>query len=166
MAVNPFASSAKVQQALATIGATELANTMEGLVAQAIVAVANGPGGGGGGATGPTGPTGDTGPTGPDVAVPYTTATASGTILTLALTDAETYIRLTNASACDITLPNQATVVWLADTEIIFRVANTGIPTFTLGGGVTLNGSGTLATLVQNDTFAIKRVASDVWDLI
>lgn len=97
---------------------------------------------------------------------PYPVQTASGTTLTLAATDAQTYIRLTNASACDITLPNQATVTWLANTEIAFRIANTGIPTFTLGAGVTLNGSGNLASMVQNDTFAIKRVASDTWDLI
>lgn len=97
---------------------------------------------------------------------PYPVQTASGTTLTLAATDAQTYIRLTNASSCAITLPNQATVTWLANTEIAFRIANTGIPTFTLGSGVTLNGSGNLASMVQNDTFAIKRVASDTWDLI
>lgn len=97
---------------------------------------------------------------------PYTVQTASGTTLTLAATDAQTYIRLTNASACDITLPNDSTVTWLDNTEIAFRIANTGIPTFTLGGGVTLNGSGNLASMVQNNTFAIKRVAANTWDLI
>lgn len=97
---------------------------------------------------------------------PYTVATESGTSRTLALTDAQTYIRLTNASSCTITLPNQATVTWLDNTEIAFRIANTGIPTFTLGAGVTLNGSGNLASMVQNNTFAIKRVAANTWDLI
>lgn len=93
--------------------------------------------------------------------------TESTTSRTLGLTDANKYIRLTNGSPCDITLPNQATVTWLADTEIYFRVAAAGIPTFTLGGSVVLNDpKGVVAALVQGDTFAIKRVASDVWDLI
>lgn len=141
---------------------------------QILYVIAENGGGGGGGGSGITQLTGDVtaGPgSGSQVAtitkvLPYPTLTASGTTLTLALTDAQKYIRLTNASACDITLPNQATVVWLADTEIIFRIANTGIPTFTLGGGVTLNNSAALAGFAQYDTFAIKRVSSDVWDLI
>lgn len=102
-----------------------------------------------------------------NIRVPAVLVTESTTSRTLGLTDASKYIRLTNGSPCDITLPNQATVTWLADTEIYFRVAAAGIPTFTLGGSVVLNDpKGVVAALVQGDTFAIKRVASDTWDLI
>lgn len=108
------------------------------------------------------GPQGDSGTT-----TPYETLTESTTSRVLALTDASKYIRLTNGSSCEITIPNQATVVWLADTEIVFRVAAAGIPTITLGAGVTLNDpNNVVAGLVQGDTFAIKRVAENVWDLI
>jgi hypothetical protein len=111
------------------------------------------------GATGAAGAAGGT--------TPYETVTESGTTRTLGLTDARKYIRLTSGSSCAITLPNQATVAWVADTEIAFRVAAAGIPTFTLGGSVTLNDpKGIVAALVQGDTFAIKRVAEDIWDLI
>lgn len=99
--------------------------------------------------------------------IPAALVTESTTSRTLGLSDANKYIRLTSGSSCTITLPNQATVTWLADTEIYFRVAAAGIPTFTLGGSVVLNDpKGVVAALVQGDAFAIKRVASDTWDLI
>lgn len=88
----------------------------------------------------------------------------SGTSFTLALTDANSYIRLTNASPCTITLPLEATVAWTADTEIIFRIAAAGIPTFSTSA--TINNVGAVATMVQHNTFAIKKVGTNIWDLI
>jgi hypothetical protein len=92
--------------------------------------------------------------------------TDSTTARLLALTDAGAYIRLTNVAACDIEVPPQADVAWADNTEIQFRVANTGIPTITEGAGVTVNNKGAAASLEQHGTFALKRVAADVWDFI
>lgn len=96
---------------------------------------------------------------------PAAVITESTTARTLALTDAKKYIRLTNGSSCTITLPAQATVAWLADTELAFYVAAAGIPTITTTA--TLNDpKGIIAALVQGDAFMLKRAASDVWDVI
>jgi hypothetical protein len=93
--------------------------------------------------------------------------TASGTTLTLGTNHNGRYVRLTNASSCTITLPNQSTASWVANTEITIRVAAAGIPTFSLGAGVTLNDPlGLMSSLATGSTFMIKRVTSDVWDLI
>ena len=90
--------------------------------------------------------------------------TESTTARTLGLADNKTYIRLTHASGCAITIPNQATVAWLDETEIVFRVAAAVAPSFTLGGSVVLNTSS--PTLGQHSNFALKRVAENVWDLV
>jgi phage tail protein X len=93
-----------------------------------------------------------------------TTVTESTTARTIGLTDDGKYIRLTHASGCAITIPEQAVVTWLDETEIGFRVAGAVAPTFTLGTGVTLNTNS--PTLAQHSTFALKRVAENIWDLI
>jgi hypothetical protein len=90
----------------------------------------------------------------------------SGEALTLGLSAAGKYVRL--AAECVITLPNQATVAWLAGTEIAFRViASAEPPTFALGSGVTLNDpQAVIAALEPGATFAIKRVTENEWDVI
>lgn len=93
--------------------------------------------------------------------------TESTTARLLALTDAGTYIRHTNASASTVTIPPQSSVTWLDDTEIHIRRAAAGDLTLTPGSGVTLNPpSG--GTLVMTDRMSVtlKRVAADVWDVI
>jgi hypothetical protein len=87
----------------------------------------------------------------------------------LSLTDANAYIRLTNALSCNITVPTNATVDWAGvdwPPSIYFRVAAAGIPTMS-NIGVTVNDTlGVLATLEEGSTFALQWVASDVWDII
>ena len=85
----------------------------------------------------------------------------------LSLLDAGAYIRLTSADSCEITLPPQEDVAWVAGTTIYFRIAGAGIPTLVEGDGVTVNGIEVLEDLEQHATFAIRRTATeDVWDLI
>ena len=103
-------------------------------------------------------------------AAPSETVTESTTARNLGLTDAGKYIRHTNASASTVTVPPQASVAWVADTEIHIRRAGANDLTLTPGAGVTLNApSG--GTLVMTNamsvmTVTIKRVASDAWDVI
>lgn len=85
---------------------------------------------------------------------------------TLALPDAFSYIRLTNATSNIITIPNQATVDWAHDSHIIFRRATGAGPvSFVIGAGVTVNNSD-VANVIAGDCFAIKRVAANEWDFI
>ena len=93
--------------------------------------------------------------------------TESTTSRTLALSDAGIYLRHTNASASTVTVPPQSSVSWAADTEISIRRAGAANLTLTPGAGVTLNApSGGTLVLTDKMTVTIKRVASDVWDVI
>jgi hypothetical protein len=91
--------------------------------------------------------------------------TQSGTSYTLVLGDAGDYIQTTSTTAVTITVPNQVTVTWAADTEIYFEQNNTGQITFGGASGVTINSSETLKTFARYSVVALKRVASDVWTL-
>lgn len=93
--------------------------------------------------------------------------TESTTARTLALTDAAAYIRHTNASASTVTVAPQSSVTWVADTEIHIRRAAAGNLTLTPGSGVTLNApSGGTLVMTNAMSVTLKRVASDVWDVI
>lgn len=93
--------------------------------------------------------------------------TESTTSRNASLTDNGTYIRFTNASASTFTIPPQSSVAWGATTEIHVRRAGAGGLTLTPGSGVTLNAPAN-GTLVVGDrmTVTLKRVASDVWDVL
>lgn len=93
--------------------------------------------------------------------------TESTTSRNASLTDNGTYIRFTNASASTFTIPPQSSVAWGATTEIHVRRAGAGGLTLTPGSGVTLNPPAN-GTLVVGDrmTVTLKRVASDVWDVL
>jgi hypothetical protein len=91
--------------------------------------------------------------------------TQSGTSYTLVLGDAGDYIQTTSTTAVTITVPNQVTVTWAADTEIYFEQNNTGQITFVGASGVTINSSETLKSFARYSVVALKRVASDVWTL-
>lgn len=93
--------------------------------------------------------------------------TESTTARTLGLTDAGAYIRHTDAAASTVTVPPQASVAWAADTEIHIRRAAAGNLTLTPGAGVTLSPpSGGTLVMTNAMSVTLKRVASDVWDVI
>lgn len=95
------------------------------------------------------------------------TITESTTARNAALTDVGNYLRHTNASASTLTIPPQSSVAWPADAEIHVRRAAAGNLTLTPGSGVTLNApSGGTLVLTNNMTVTLKRVASNVWDVI
>jgi hypothetical protein len=92
--------------------------------------------------------------------------TESTTARSLTIDDVYRYIRLTNASPCAITVPANADVAFPINTEIYFRIAAAGIPTITEGSGVTVNNKASVASMATHATFAIKKVATNTWDLI
>jgi hypothetical protein len=100
------------------------------------------------------------------IPLPNPVITESTTARSLTLSDAGSYIRLTNASSCTITLPTEAAQAWTAGTEIFFRVAAAGIPVLS-NAGVTVNDElGIIAALEQGSTFGLKKVGTNIWDLI
>jgi len=83
------------------------------------------------------------------------------------LSDAGQYLRFTNASASTYTVAPQSSVAWPDNAEITIRRAAAGNLTLTPGSGVTLNApSGGTLTLTNAMTVTIKRVDSNVWDVI
>jgi hypothetical protein len=96
----------------------------------------------------------------------FSVITESTTSRTLALTDASKYIQTTNASAVTIALPNQATVSWSNDTEIMFEQGGAGQISFSAGTSVTINSStSNLTSRAQYSVVALKRISSNVWTL-
>jgi len=93
--------------------------------------------------------------------------TEATTSRTAALTDNGAYIRFTNTSASTLTIPPQSSVSWGSTAEIHVRRGSTGNLTLTPGSGVTLNApSGGTLVMTERMTVTLKRVASDVWDVI
>ena len=62
-------------------------------------------------------------------------------------------------------MPNQTSVTWVDNTEIIIEQAGAGQITLSAGSGVTINTSETLKTQKQYSVVGLKRVASDTWTL-
>lgn len=93
--------------------------------------------------------------------------TEAGTARTSLLSDAGSYLRFTSTSAKAYTVEPQASVAWVADSEIHGRNAGTGDLTLTAGSGVTLNApfGGTLV-IPTGGSFTLKRGAENVWDVI
>lgn len=100
-------------------------------------------------------------------AAPAPVITDATTARTAALAEAGSYIRWTNTAAKAYTVPPQATVPWVADTELHGRNCAAGNLTLTPGAGVTLNAP-YLGTLVvpPGGAYTLKRGGADVWDVL
>lgn len=89
----------------------------------------------------------------------------SGTSRTLALTDASSYIRLTNATECDVTVPDNADVAFPVGTQIFLRSGDAGVYTIVEDTSVTVNPPVGGSLVLAGDATLIK-VATDEWDLV
>ncbi|MNF84268.1 hypothetical protein D3C84_666200 [compost metagenome] len=101
------------------------------------------------------------------VPAPPIVTTNAGTSITLALTDASTFLRTTSASAVAITVPPQSSVTWPADTELKIEQGAAGAVTISAGVGVTVNRLSTATNVIvgQYGVVTLKRTASDTWTL-
>lgn len=116
------------------------------------------------GATGPTGVQGPTGPTGPSGTPVLAGITGpTGTAYTLQLSDAEGYVRLTNASPITLTVPPSASVAFPVKTQVLFTQGGAGQVTVTEGGGVTVNGA--KKTAAQYAGGVLIKIGTDEWDV-
>ncbi len=91
--------------------------------------------------------------------------TESGSARTLATSDAWDYIRLTNATECDITVPDNSDDPIPVGTQIYLRSAGTGVYTIVEDSAVTVNPPSGGSLTLAGDAALIK-VATDEWDLI
>lgn len=87
------------------------------------------------------------------------------TARTLALTDAQGYIRCTSADAVTVTVAPTAEVEWPANTEVTIEQAGVGQVTVAAGSGVTLRTPETLLAAKQYAVIRLKRVALNEWVL-
>jgi len=96
-----------------------------------------------------------------------TVVSKTATAQTSLLADAGQYLRFTNTSASTYTVAPQALVAWADNTEIHIRRAANANLTLAAGSGVTLNApNGGTLVLTNNMTVTLKRVATNVWDVI
>lgn len=93
---------------------------------------------------------------------PLVTVTAA---TTLALSHAQTWIKVNATGAVNITIPPESTVAWPAWTEIVLFQYGAGVPTIVAGSGVTVrkHASFTLAALGQYGTFGLKKIGTNEW---
>lgn len=105
-------------------------------------------------------PAGATGASGVNA---FATITDATTARTLGLTDAKSHIRCTNAAAVAVTVPPQASVAWIADTEIEIERAGAGSLTIVAGAGVTLRSPRTLVAGPQYSVVTLKRIGLNEW---
>lgn len=95
--------------------------------------------------------------------------TWTGTTGTLALTDANTLVDLTNASGCNVTIPANASVAFPVGTQIVACQNNSASAQcqFTAAGGVTLQ-SKYGRTKFENTQYAtvyLLKIATNTWRL-
>lgn len=90
--------------------------------------------------------------------------TESGTSRTLALADAQKYIRCTNSGTTTITVPLNATAAFPIGTEVDF-FRDDGPVLFVGDSGVTINSTGTTIA-AQYQAATLKKVGTDEWDLV
>lgn len=91
--------------------------------------------------------------------------TDSTTARTLSLADAWDYIRLSHATSCDLTVPDNADVAFPTGTQVFVRSAGAGTYTIVEDTAVTVNPPVGGSLVLAGDVTLIK-VATDEWDLI
>lgn len=101
---------------------------------------------------------------GDDILVEETEET--GTSYTLALTDAGTMVKLTNASSIVLTVPLDAAVAFPTGTQILIQQGGAGQVTIQGDSGVAVNtASGNDITDAQYSVAALVKEATDTWVL-
>lgn len=86
---------------------------------------------------------------------------------TLVLADAGKYVRMSNASALNLTVPPNASVAFAVGAQIPVRQIGAGQLTIVAGDGVTINApfGGTLVLSGQGASAVLIQAAANVWDL-
>jgi hypothetical protein len=78
-------------------------------------------------------------------------------------TDAGTVVLANSASSIAVTIPNDLTETWTADSVIAIYQVGAGVASFVAGSGVTLRVPSSYAASVQYDTIFARRVGANEW---
>jgi hypothetical protein len=84
---------------------------------------------------------------------------------TLVLSDSGKYVRMTSATAVNLTVPTNASVAFPVGTIVQVRQAGAGQITLVASGGVTVNTAETLKLRKNGSTAALVKISTDGWDL-
>jgi hypothetical protein len=100
------------------------------------------------------------------IAAPSPVTSVASSTSTPALTDANKYIRCTNAGGCVVTIPPNSSVAFPLYTELHYRQAG-GAITFLAGSGVTINPVDGFdnSTNREGAVATLKQVAANSWDI-
>jgi hypothetical protein len=102
-----------------------------------------------------------------DDAVRSLSITELTTARTLSTADVNQYIRCASITGTTITVPPNNIVGWPAGATIYFRRVSGAGPILIVGGAdVTINGAFLAPSILENQSFALKRLSSDVWDFV
>lgn len=119
------------------------------------------------GAPGNPGNPGDAGPPGSPGAGINMPVVAKAANYTIAVVDANTYLRFTAAGAVTLTIPTNVTAAIPIASVIAIEQAGTGVVTVAGAGGVTVNcRGGVTATAGQYAVMQLKKVDTDVWTVL
>lgn len=89
-----------------------------------------------------------------------------GTAYMLALADANTNVRLSNAAAIVVTIPAAADVPFPANTVVYVSQGGAGAISVAGASGVTVNNPNSAATAQKGDWLALVNVGTDEWDVV
>jgi hypothetical protein len=102
-----------------------------------------------------------------DNAVRSLSITELTTARTLSTADVNQYIRCASITGTTITVPPNNVVGWPDGATIYFRRVSGAGPILIVGGAnVTINGAFLAPSILENQSFALKRLSSDVWDFV
>jgi hypothetical protein len=99
---------------------------------------------------------------------PSVTGTIATATYAPVLGDANSYKRCTNATACLVTLPANASVAFAVDSELTFRQAGAGQVEIVGAAGVTVNGVTGFdnKSAAQGAVITVKKVGTNSWDIL
>lgn len=87
----------------------------------------------------------------------------TGTAYTLALTDENLLVTLTNAGAITVTVPTNATVAFPVGARVDLTVLGAGMATLVGASGVTVNATPSAVTRAQHSGVSLQKVATNTW---
>jgi hypothetical protein len=84
---------------------------------------------------------------------------------TLALTEANDYIRFLSSGATTLTIPTNATVAFALGTKVFGRRATGAGAIILSNAGVTVNNSAAISNVAEEGDFTLTKVSTNTWDL-
>lgn len=98
-----------------------------------------------------------------EAALDYAINAQTGTTYTVALTDTNEMVTLTNASAITVTMPQDSDVAVPIGATVTFVVLGAGMATFSAGTGATVLSTPTAVTRAQYSVVSAIKISANTW---